>query len=185
MARKRTDWNEGTWTNFRAMVNQGLSAHEIAEKLTAQGVVGASRATVGRRAREILGARQSRGPVAPAATTSAKVSPPSPPSVEPSAESLEDVPEDPAELEGAPADQLPRWLSRVERAAAAAERHGNLAVVAALTARATALLEAQRKAAPPPVNDPNEAPDMVEAADRARRLFHDTLRNLIGNRGKY
>ena len=94
------------------------------------------------------------------------------------------MPEDPEALEGAPADQLSRWLARVERAAAEAEKHGNLAVVAALTARATALLEAQRKAAPPPVNDPNEAPDMVEAADRARRLFHDTISNIIGNRGK-
>jgi hypothetical protein len=185
MARKRTDWDEGTWGKFRAMVNAGLSANEIASKLTAEGVPGASPATVGRRAREILGARQSRGPVAPSAPVAAPPSPASTPVVEAVEESLEDVPEDPAELEGAPADQLKRWLSRVERAAAAAEKHGNLAVVAALTARATALLEAQRKAAPPPARDPNESLDMVQAAELARTKLRTTLDNIIGNRGKY
>ena len=60
----------------------------------------------------------------------------------------------------------------------------NPAVLASLAARATALLEAKRKAAPPVYVDPNDALDIVEAAGRARRLFHDTLSNIIGNRGR-
>jgi hypothetical protein len=48
---------------------------------------------------------------------------------------------------------------------------GNIAAQASLAARAVAVLEARRKAAPPEAADPNAYPDLVEAAERCKALL--------------
>lgn len=178
MARKRNEWGPKGEEIFADMTRRGLSASEISGALKAAGIAGASPATVQRRQREMLGPRRM-------SSGSAEV-PPSRPTV------LDDVPEDDEELARASATELDWWLAEVksayERAKGGEDEDGrplpgNPAAMASLAARATALLEAKRKASPPVFVDPNDALDIREAAERARKLFHDTLHNIIGNRG--
>jgi hypothetical protein len=178
MARKRNDWGPKGEEIFADMTRRGLTAGEVSAALKAAGISGASPATVQRRQREFLGPRRvSASPVE---------APASRPTV------LDDVPEDAEELAKASASELDWWLGEVKQAYERAkggedeDGHplpGNPAAMASLAARATALLEAKRKASPPVFVDPNDALDIREAAERARKLFHETLHNIIGNRG--
>lgn len=81
---------------------------------------------------------------------------------------LSGIPEDPAALDAATPGELDWWLSEVKAAFEAAKNADNVAAQASLAARATALLEAKRKSAPPPVVDPNENPDFVALAKAFR-----------------
>ena len=81
---------------------------------------------------------------------------------------LSSIPEDPATLDAATPGELDWWLSEVKLAFEAAKGADNVAAQASLAARATALLEAKRKSAPPPVVDPNENPDFVALAKAFR-----------------
>lgn len=81
---------------------------------------------------------------------------------------LASIPDDPATLDAATPGELDWWLSEVKLAFEAAKSADNVAAQASLAARATALLEAKRKSAPPPVVDPNENPDFVALAKEFR-----------------
>lgn len=180
MARNRNEWGPDGEAIFADGAKRGLTAREIATALSAAGVRGASTATIQRRLREKLGPRATSKVPLPVVAD-----PPSRPVA------LDEIPDDEEELSHAGATELDWWLSEVKRALEQAKGGtdtdgnpipANPAVLASLAARATALLEAKRKAAPPVYVDPNDALDIREAADRAHRLFHETLRNLIGNR---
>lgn len=173
MPRKRTEWPASAERKLGGLVRKGLTAAEIAAQLTADGVPGASVATVGRRMRELRGVVR--------ATKQAKAAPvaEAPAAVEPVARVLADVPEDADELDAAPMAQIDLWLERIDGAWAAAERDSNLAAQASLAARATALLEAKRKGSPPPVQDPNDAPDLIDAAKTAREKIMRKLEQAI------
>ena len=182
MARNRNDWGPDGEAIFADGAKRGLTAREIAAAMQAVGVKGASSATIQRRLREKLG---------PRATSKVPLPTVADPPARPVA--LDDIPEDEETLSSASTTELDWWLSEVKRALVNAKGGtdtdgnpipANPAVLASLAARATALLEAKRKAAPPVYVDPNDALDIVEAAGRARRLFHDTLSNIIGNRGR-
>jgi hypothetical protein len=176
MPRKRTEWPASAERKLGLLVRKGLTAGEIAAQLTADGVPGASVATVGRRMRELRGVVR--------ATKQAKAAPePETPAapvvVEPVARVLADVPEDADELDAAPMAQIDLWLERIDGAWATAEQAENLAAQASLAARATALLEAKRKGSPPPVQDPNDAPDLIDAAKTAREKIMRKLEQAI------
>ena len=154
------------------MAKEGASAKAIATALSADGVPGASEASVGRRLRERLGDRRAGKSVGQVGAA---------PLAEDGAPS--DIPTAPDELAEAPLEQLSWWLDEVREAFEKAKGVGNIAAQAALAARATALLEAQRKGAPPPAVDPNDALDIRLAAQKGRALFFETLENIIENRG--
>jgi len=84
-----------------------------------------------------------------------------------------DVPDDVPD--GASLELVDKWIAKLEAAGEVAESEGDLKTFATLAAKLVTLLEHRRKAAPPPVADPNEHPDMVEAAKRARKRLHDLI----------
>lgn len=160
MARKRTVWPESVDAQIRGMMAQGGTAESISQALTAQGVPGASRPTIGRRMQEIRGTIH-----APRSPSMASADPPP--------DSDLDVSDVPDEIpDGTPLDRLDRWLSKVNGAIEAAEAAKNYPLLGQLIARGTALQDARRKAAPPPKVDPNANPDMLAAKERARKEFH-------------
>lgn len=172
MAPPKAKWPAKAQRKFDRMAKEGASAKAIAAALSADGVPGASEASVGRRLRELLGDRRAGKSVGQVAAV---------PLAEDGAPS--DIPTAPDELAEAPLEQLAWWLDEVQRAFKVAKKAGNVAAQSALAARATALLEARRKGAPPPPVDPNEAIDIRLAAQKGRALFFETLENIIGNRG--
>lgn len=185
MSRKRTNWTASGEALFDALAAQGLPAGEIARRLSETGERGASRATVGRRLAERLGARRTGragnaaagATVPPAAAVAealddAEDEPSPPPQSSPDVAAILSETEHP---ESATLQEINMWLERVNRAYIAAERDGNAAAIVALAGRAAALVDTRRKAAPPPPVDPNAFPDLVEAAERARYLLRAKL----------
>lgn len=181
MPRKRNEWGPKGDQIFADMTRRGLPAGEIAAAMKVAGVSGASKATVERRQRETVGPRRNS-----AHALESAAAPTSRPAV------LDTVPEAAEELEAASLGDLDWWLAEVYAAALVAkgtkDDEGNVvgcnpAVLASLAARATALLEAKRKASPPVFVDPNDAFDIREAAAKGRALFFETLENIIANRG--
>lgn len=84
---------------------------------------------------------------------------------------LPGIPSDPDELAEAPLAQLDWWGLEIREAFERAKLDGNIPAQASLAARAVAVLEARRKAAPPEQADPNAYPDLVEAAERCKALL--------------
>ena len=172
MAPPKAKWPPKAQRKFDRMAKEGASAKAIATALSADGVPGASEASVGRRLRAVLGDRRAGKSVGQVAAA---------PLAEDGAPS--DIPTAPDELAEAPLEQLTWWLDEVKVAFEMAKKAGNVAAQASLAARATALLEARRKGAPPPAIDPNDALDIRLAAQKGRALFFETLENIIENRG--
>lgn len=93
------------------------------------------------------------------------------PAEEPDAETPD---EGDAEIpEGTTLAQIDKWLSRAEREAKIAADKGDVDNHVKWVRLAASLIEARRKATPIAKPDPNESPDMVEAAARVRKHWHD------------
>lgn len=75
---------------------------------------------------------------------------------------------------------LRRWMVRLEALANAAEADGNLQAFTNLQRAMRDTWDRIRKAEPPAREDPNEAPDMVAAANRARTKLHEMLDRALG-----
>ena len=89
---------------------------------------------------------------------------------EPSPESMpEDVPA------GLPVEAYDDMIDRAKRNMQAAEDAENHSAAQGWARVELAAMTERRKAAPPPVADPNEHPDMLEAAKRARKRLHDLI----------
>jgi len=67
---------------------------------------------------------------------------------------------------------LDTWLAIAQRQAKAAEGRGDVENLSKYVRLATMIMDQKRKLAPPPKQDPNEQPDMVAAAKRAREMLH-------------
>lgn len=103
--------------------------------------------------------------------------PASPPDAPPAPEDADVIPEIiPA---GTPLETIRRWQANVERWSQQAEKIGNLQVLAALTARQATLIEAERRATPPPIEDPNTHPDMIKEAESARAKVFAELEQFL------
>ncbi len=76
-----------------------------------------------------------------------------------------------------PADQatVDKWIPRVEKVAEAAQASKDYAAFNSAMSRLVALLDQKRKNSPIPKQDPNDSPDMVAAAERVRKRFHELL----------
>jgi hypothetical protein len=178
MSRKRANWTDAGEKLFDALAQKGLPAGEIAKRLGAIGEAGASRATVGRRLAERVGARRSGRAGNVDATPRAKAVPPPPPTPTPAPVASTNPADVLAETEpdaAATLEEINMWLERVNRAYMIAEESGNTAAIVALAGRAAALVDTRRKAAPPPPADPNAFPDLVDAAARAKTLLAKKL----------
>jgi hypothetical protein len=147
----------------------GVSAEAIAAELKARGAEGWSRPTVGRFLREQIGSRRAR-------KSSNHMLAAEP--VEPEAELA--PPELPA---GAALAEIEDLLVVARRQLAAAEAASNGALCASLIARATALLEAKRKATPEPPPDPNTDPDMIRLGEQVRVRLYKRLDDALKKRG--
>lgn len=157
MARKKTEWPTSAERKFARLAKKGASAQEIARELGADGVVGASAATVGRRLRELFGDRRAgKGSPDPAAEAASSAPGDGAPPDIPTAD----------ELAQAPLEQLSWWLDEVREAFEKAKGAGNIAAQAALAGRARDFLAAIQKHSPPDPPDLNTAPDMIATAER-------------------
>jgi hypothetical protein len=98
-------------------------------------------------------------------------------------ESADDDEEIPTEIPtGTPLETIQRWKASLERWSQQAERVGNLGALSSLTARLATLLDAERRATPPPVEDPNAAPDMVAEAEAARAKVFAELESFLASK---
>src|SRR5678815_4191374 len=83
------------------------------------------------------------------------------------------------EAEEVPSDagiaQLNYWLGVAERNAKEAETEGDLETLTKMVRLASTILDMRRKMMPPPKQDPNERPDMIAAAERARVWLHKQI----------
>lgn len=158
MARKRTELSADVEARIEALMRSGGTAEGIASQLRAEGVA-LSRATIGRRLREL------RGPVATRATT--KVAPPSAPDSEPPLPtSPEDIPSD------ASLPELADLLRRAKVLLAEAEAAKNLPLAGQMIRVCSQLAETIRKATPPERPDPNDSPDMVALGKQVAERLH-------------
>lgn len=82
---------------------------------------------------------------------------------------LADIPDDPEALASATPHDLDVWIARANSTYEAALMAENLAVQVTSIGKAKELLEAKRKATPPPAPDPNQNPDFVALAAKCRR----------------
>lgn len=180
MGRRQTEWTAQQEAEFRRLARSGLSAGEIGARLRKQGVPGASTSSVERRLRLMMGSR--RGNTGPA-KASAKPTPkrasasprpaaeaaPPPASSRPAPMDLSDIPDDPETLASATPHELDIWIARANSTYESALAAENLAVQVSSIGKAKELLDAKRKATPPPAPDPNANPDFVALAEKCRR----------------
>ena len=152
-ARKTMKINEIIGAQILAMARQGRSERAI---VAALGAGAPSRATVRRYIDRMAAEKPPKGP---------------PKAAPGSDRTLPGIPNDPDELAEAPLTQLDWWGLEIREAFERAKIDGNIAAQASLAARAVAVLEARRKAAPPEAADPNAYPDLVEAAERCKALL--------------
>ena len=93
-----------------------------------------------------------------------------------------DAPEDVPESipDSAQPEDLDRWIKRLEKGAAKAEADGNLAALASIAAKVTALYALKHKSQPLPKPDPSENPDMKELAAKGRERLLKLAKGLFG-----
>lgn len=163
MARKRTQFDASTDQQIAAMMAKGMPAEAISAALTAAGVKGASRPTIGRRMVEM------RAGVNASIAARAKAS--KPPKGKPAPAPAHVEPPTPDEIATATPDKLSQWVLETKAAADAAKDEGDLSQYGGLMRVSVAIQEAIRKATPLPVHDPADDPDMrAMAAATAARL---------------
>ncbi len=153
MGRKRIELGPTTDAEIAQRMKRGQSCQTIAKAIGG----GVSYRTISRRMQELRGKEPAKAPVAPA----------------PEAVAAGEVPD--VIPEGVDLGAVDKWISRVERAAAVAEADGDFTAMSSLMAKFVALLEHKRKATPLPKPDPNENPDFVAAAKRAREMLHKLI----------
>lgn len=148
--------NEIIGAQILAMARQGRSERAI---VAALGAGAPSRATVRRYIDRMAAEKRDAAPQQ------------APKPAPKSDRTLPGIPSDPDELAEAPLAQLDWWGLEIREAFERAKLDGNIPAQASLAARAVAVLEARRKAAPPEAADPNAYPDLVEAAERCKALL--------------
>jgi len=147
------------------MLVRGMSANDIARDL------GISLTTAKRRVAELKGKVPAEKTARLAAAKAAPPSAPSPPS--------DDVPISEEEIPaGATVEQIDKWLKVAEEKANNASALEDPDAHLSYLRIVLALIEARRKATPIPKPDPNDNPDMVEAAALVRERWHNLAENL-------
>lgn len=182
MPRKPMDLGPRTEKKIASLMKRGGTAESIEKALRAAGIKGVSRATIGRRMRELRGSVAAPRVSADAARRAHYASPEQsaePPA--PDSQSEEDMPTTPEAIpEGAHIAQIDRWLKRAEVMGQKAAELGDVAAIGQMGRLSKSLLEARQKAEPLDKNDPKEQPDWLAAAARARVLLHRYIDKALG-----
>lgn len=142
------------------------TASQVVTELRAAGA-SVSRTWVAARLRELRGPRRHRG-------SSTKARPPKAPAPPPLPESPDAIP---AEVD---LDTLNRWIAIADRAARKAEADGNLGALGTMGRLAKGLVEARRRAMPPPAADPDADPDMRALAEQTVKRLHELVDLVAG-----
>lgn len=165
MARKRTQSDAVVQERIVALMRAGGTAESISTQLAAENV-NLSRATIGRRMRELSGrVKKERADALAASKPNPKAPLPASP---------EEIPED-ADLE-----TLNEWLDTAKRMGRVAELDGDLESLARAGRLAASLLDAKRKATPPTKADPNDHPDMVKLGAEVAERMHAIIKQVSG-----
>lgn len=186
MPRPRRDLSKVQEQKLLDLMSRGGTVETNTAALQAAGI-NISKATVGRRMRELQGkVREMRAERVAALQAVSKLEP----TPEPKKPKKKKGKASKAELEveaiaaampATPADipdhvdssTLDRWIETANRMGLIAEEDGDLDSLAKMGRLTASLLEHKRKAAPPPKHDPNDDPDMVKlGADVALRLHN-------------
>lgn len=176
MGRKRIDHGTDGQAKIALLMSGGHGADRIAAEL------GVSVATAKRRMREIKGVvTEVKGESRQTRRAAVRLARPAPTAVPGAAAgALPDVAESALDgdddsiviPEGSSLEQIDRWLKVAEDEAAAAAGDDDPDNHIKWVRLAASLIEARRKAAPIAKTDPNEQPDMIAAAARARKRLH-------------
>lgn len=159
MARKRNELGPVVEQQMVDMLSRGGTAQSIFDRLSAQGITGISVPTIQRRMRELRAGIRSSGPrPVPATSEAVRV-----------ITAVEEIPPD------ATCNDLDQWIANVTARGKIAEANDDLDGVVKMGRLYTALIEARRKATPPPVIDPNDSPDMVALGAEVAKRFHKMI----------
>jgi hypothetical protein len=180
MGRKRIDLGADASDRIRALLTRGATAEEVAATLRV------SVTTAKRRIRELKG----KTSAVPSAPRVVKKPPPGPsPNAgaedgdgesDSEAEDGDELPDgEQAIPSGTSLEKIDYWLGVAERKAREAEKKGNADLLVKMARLAAVFVEAKRKATPIPKDDPNEHPDMVEAAAKVRKRMHELADSLV------
>lgn len=163
MGRNRQELTAAEEAHLMALMTKGETVARATASLKAMGAK-TSTATVARRMRELASkVREARVSVVP------------PPA------SVPDLPESEEEIpEGIDLGTYDRWIAKAETMAKQAELDKNLVELGKAGRLVVMLLDAKRKATPPAPPDPNERPDMIAAAQRARDALHKLVDSAVG-----
>lgn len=161
MPRQKTEFGKEVEGRIIARMKAGGTAHSISAELTAEGIKGASPATVGRRMKELRGKVRARRPTSPPAAPKRARAAPEP-------EDWDDEDDD----DGPPLPfdvvDLPKKLAEMQKHAQTAVRKGDLALYDRINGKIIQALKAM-PAAPP---DPNASPDLIKRAKLVVEKLH-------------
>lgn len=174
MARKRNNFTQSTQARILALMGAGGTADSIAKQLTAEGVEGASRATVGRRMRELEGLERKSAPRRPPASSPRA---PADASLGAGEIALPETPEDiPA---GTALEMYDLWLKRAEEMYEDAQGRKDFDGVVKAGRLSQMYLEGKRKATPIKEDDPNDHPDMIAMGARVATELHKLIDKVL------
>lgn len=172
MGRKRINLGPDAEARIAVMMARGDNAEAIAKS------VGASQRTVERRMTELRGAVATARADSRSARRPPQRAVPRLPLAPPTAGGdADDV--DVAIPDGSTVEEIDRWLRVAEEEAKLAAGDEDPDNHIKWVRIVTSLIEAKRKAKPIPKVDPNDRPDMVEAAARVRKRWHALAENLV------
>lgn len=186
MARPRRDLTPAQEAHLLDLMSRGGTVESCTAALHAKGA-NVSKATVGRRMREMQGKVKERRAerVAALAKVSRAEPEPDPPKKpgpkkrakpKKTAEPELELPASPAEIpDAADPGTLDRWIETANRMGRIAEDEGDLDSLAKMGRLTAALLEHKRKAAPPPKHDPNDDPDMIKLGAEVAARLHSLI----------
>ena len=181
MARKRIDLGHVAEDQIRALMARGGTVESITAALRAGGLSEASPATVSRRMAEMRrGVNEARvdrrgaaaGVPGPALVRLPSVAAPEEPVGQAQPVEEAPLPRTPEEIPaGSSLADYDRWIARAERMADDAEVDGDLKAIGNFARLVGFFMAERRKAAPDPVPDPNDAPDMVALGAQVEERF--------------
>lgn len=175
MGRRRIELSPTVEAEIAARAARGESVDRVTAALGGQ----VSRSTIARKLADLRSGATQRAP-ARAAAPSAEAAVDPQPWIE-SAEAS-DVPDAPPE--GTSLEQLNAWITRLEKAADAAEKEGKLPALASIASKVTALMALRHKSAPLPKQDPNVRPDYVELARKGEERLLKLIRGTFKEHGR-
>jgi len=160
MSRRKLKIENEAQAIITARTRAGDTIDQVQAALSSAGHTGLSQSTIYRRMQEAR-----KAPVR----------------VEPDASDVRPLPATPAEIPGdATVGEIDTWLARIQRLSIVAEADGDLSGFGALGRLSATMMEARRKALPPDIADPNDAPDMVAMGKAVAQRLVEMVAQVVG-----